>query len=53
MAGIALAGLAIDAAFYLACTDSVGALAILPLLIPEGRRPLRGESLVNEPAQKN
>jgi divalent metal cation (Fe/Co/Zn/Cd) transporter len=44
MAGIALAGLAINAVFYVPWIDSAAALTILPLLIIEGRRSLRGES---------
>jgi len=43
MAAIALAGLAINAAFHLPWIDAAAALAILPLLIIEGRRSLRGE----------
>lgn len=44
MAGVALAGLAINAMFHVPWIDSAAALAILPLLIAEGRRSLRGES---------
>jgi divalent metal cation (Fe/Co/Zn/Cd) transporter len=44
LAGITLAGLALNAAFHLAWTDSVAALAAIPILIVEGRRAMRGQS---------
>lgn len=44
MAAIALAGLAINAIFRMPWIDSAAALAILPLLVIEGRRSIRGES---------
>ena len=44
MAAIALAGLAINAIFRMPWIDSAAALAILPLLVIEGRRSMRGES---------
>lgn len=47
MAAITLAGLALNAIFRVPWIDSAAALAILPLLIVEGRRSLRGESCAN------
>lgn len=44
MAAIALAGLAIHAIFRVPWVDSAAALAILPFLVIEGRRSMRGES---------
>lgn len=44
MAAIALAGLAINAIFHIPWIDAAAAFVILPLLIVEGRRALRGES---------
>ncbi len=44
LALIALAGLALNAAFHIASADSFAALAATPILIFEGRRALRGES---------
>jgi divalent metal cation (Fe/Co/Zn/Cd) transporter len=39
-----LAGLAANSLFHLRWIDSVAALAVLPILVLEGRRALRGES---------
>jgi divalent metal cation (Fe/Co/Zn/Cd) transporter len=39
-----LAGLAANAMFHLRWVDSVSALAVLPILVIEGRRAMRGES---------
>jgi divalent metal cation (Fe/Co/Zn/Cd) transporter len=44
LALIALAGLALNAAFHFASADSFAALAAVPILILEGRRALRGQS---------
>jgi divalent metal cation (Fe/Co/Zn/Cd) transporter len=44
LALIALAGLALNAAFQIAWADSLAALAAIPILIVEGRRALRGQS---------
>ncbi len=44
LAAIALTGLAINAAFRLPWVDSVAALLILPILVIEGRKALKGES---------
>jgi divalent metal cation (Fe/Co/Zn/Cd) transporter len=39
-----LAGLVANALFHLRWIDSVAALAVLPILVIEGKRALRGES---------
>lgn len=44
LASATLIGLAVNARFHLPWLDSVMALAVLPILIKEGRRALRGES---------
>ena len=44
LAAIALAGLALNAAFHIASADSIAALAAVPILIIEGRRAMRGQS---------
>jgi divalent metal cation (Fe/Co/Zn/Cd) transporter len=44
LAGITLAGLAVNAAFHIAWFDSVAALAAVPLLIKEGRAAWRGQT---------
>jgi divalent metal cation (Fe/Co/Zn/Cd) transporter len=44
LAAIALAGLALNAAFHLASADSVAALAAVPILVIEGRRAIQGQS---------
>ena len=44
LAAITLAGLVINAAFDLGWIDSVAALMVLPILVIEGRRALRGDS---------
>lgn len=44
LALIALAGLALNAAFHIAAADSLAALAATPILILEGRRAMRGQS---------
>lgn len=44
LAAATLAGLALNAAFHLRWIDPVTALAVLPLLIVEGRKSMRGES---------
>ena len=44
LAGITLAGLALNAAFHIAWTDSLAALVAIPILIIEGRRAMRGQS---------
>lgn len=44
LAAIALAGLALNAAFHIAWADSVAALAAVPILILEGHRAMRGQS---------
>jgi divalent metal cation (Fe/Co/Zn/Cd) transporter len=44
LAAGALAGLAANALFHLRWIDSVATLAVLPILVLEGRRALRGES---------
>jgi divalent metal cation (Fe/Co/Zn/Cd) transporter len=44
LAAATLAGLAANALFHLPWIDSVAALAVLPILVIEGRRALRGES---------
>ena len=44
LALVALAGLALNAAFHLASADAVAALAATPILIYEGRRALHGQS---------
>jgi divalent metal cation (Fe/Co/Zn/Cd) transporter len=44
LAGITLAGLAVNAAFHIAWFDSVAALAAVPLLIKEGRSAWRGQT---------
>lgn len=43
LAGLILAGLAINAAFRIHWIDSAAALAALPILVIEGRRAMRGE----------
>ena len=43
LAGVTLAGLAIDALWHIAWVDTVAALAAVPILIVEGRRAWRGE----------
>ena len=43
LAGITLAGLAINAVWHIRWIDSVAALAVIPVLIVEGRRAWRGE----------
>jgi divalent metal cation (Fe/Co/Zn/Cd) transporter len=44
LALVALAGLALNAAFHIASADSLAALAATPILILEGRRAMRGQS---------
>lgn len=44
LAGITLAGLALNAIFGIAWFDDAAALLAIPILILEGRRALRGES---------
>ena len=44
LALIALAGLALNAAFHIASADSLAAFAATPILILEGRRAMRGQS---------
>ena len=44
LAAITLAGLAINAAFHLGWIDPIAALMVLPILVIEGRRALRGDS---------
>ncbi len=44
LAAIALAGLALNAAFHIASADSIAALAAIPVLVVEGRRAMRGQS---------
>ncbi len=44
LAAIALAGLALNAAFHLTWTDSLAALVAVPILIVEARRAIHGES---------
>jgi divalent metal cation (Fe/Co/Zn/Cd) transporter len=44
LAAGALAGLTANSIFHLRWIDSVAALAVLPILVIEGRRALRGES---------
>jgi Co/Zn/Cd efflux system component len=44
LALITLAGLATNALFHMPWIDSVAALGVVPILIVEGRRALRGES---------
>jgi divalent metal cation (Fe/Co/Zn/Cd) transporter len=44
LAAITLVGLAVNAAFHIQWVDSVAALAVLPILVVEGRRAVRGES---------
>lgn len=44
LAAITLVGLAIHAIFHIHWVDPVAALAVLPILLIEGRRALRGES---------
>lgn len=43
LAAITLAGLAVNAIFYIRWIDSVAALAVLPILVVEGRNAMRGE----------
>ncbi len=44
LAAITLVGLVINAAFHIRWIDSVAALVVLPILVVEGRRALRGDS---------
>lgn len=44
LAAITLAGLALNALFHIHWIDSVAAFAVLPILLIEGRRAMRGES---------
>lgn len=44
LAAITLAGLAANALFHLHWIDSVAALAVIPILIIEGRKAMRGEA---------
>jgi divalent metal cation (Fe/Co/Zn/Cd) transporter len=44
LALIALAGLALNAAFHIAWADSLAALAAVPVLVVEARRAMRGQS---------
>jgi divalent metal cation (Fe/Co/Zn/Cd) transporter len=44
LAAITLAGLAVNAVFHIHWIDSLAAIAILPLLILEARKAMRGES---------
>lgn len=44
LAAITLVGLVMNAAFHISWIDSVAALAVLPLLVVEGRRALHGDS---------
>lgn len=44
LAAITLAGLVINAAFHVRWVDSAAALAVLPLLVIEGRKAMRGEA---------
>lgn len=44
LAAITLAGLATNALFHIQWIDSIAAVAIVPLLIIEGRKAMRGES---------
>ncbi len=44
LALLALAGLALNAAFHIAWADPLAALAAVPILIIEGRRTMRGQS---------
>jgi divalent metal cation (Fe/Co/Zn/Cd) transporter len=44
LAAIALAGLALNAAFHIAWADSLAALVAIPILIIEGRRAIHGHS---------
>lgn len=43
LAGVTLAGLAINAMWYISWVDTVAALVAVPILIVEGRRAWRGE----------
>jgi divalent metal cation (Fe/Co/Zn/Cd) transporter len=43
LAAITLAGLAVNAIFHIHWIDSVAALAVLPLLVIEGRKAIQGE----------
>ena len=43
LAGVTLAGLAINALWHISWVDTVAALAAVPILIVEGRRAWRGE----------
>ena len=43
LAAITLAGLVINAAFHIGWIDSVAALAVLPILVIEGKRALRSD----------
>jgi divalent metal cation (Fe/Co/Zn/Cd) transporter len=44
LAGVTLAGLAINALWHIEWVDTVAALAAVPIIIVEGRRAWRGES---------
>lgn len=44
LAGITLAGLAVNAAWHVAWVDSAAALVAVPLIVVEARRAMRGES---------
>jgi len=44
LAGVALAGLALNALFHIAWFDSLAALAAIPLLLKEGRAAWRGKA---------
>jgi divalent metal cation (Fe/Co/Zn/Cd) transporter len=44
LAAITLAGLALNAIFHIRWIDSVAALAVLPILVIEGRNAMRGEA---------
>jgi hypothetical protein len=44
LAGITLAGLAINAVFHIAWIDSLAALAAVPILLWEGRSAWRGHT---------
>lgn len=44
LAAITLAGLVINAAFHVRWVDSAAALAVLPILVIEGRKAMRGEA---------
>jgi divalent metal cation (Fe/Co/Zn/Cd) transporter len=44
LAAITLAGLAVNAVFHIHWIDSLAAIAVLPLLVLEARKAMRGES---------